>query len=190
VVAATGSLIATGAGAQAAPPPGTAALAAAAARRAGESGRTEGSSPNQTRAYPLLIFCQDWSLPVHTYREYAAHLDRVGKLAPDLREPRALLAISLCLGTPGPVPNPQHRLRVHHSPKLLLTNAVHDPASGYNRAFAVARQLGRRAVLLSYEGAGHGTYNSSDCARTAIDRYLISLVPPAPVTRCPAIERP
>ena len=56
------------------------------------------------------------------------------------------------------------------------------------RALNVARQLGDRAVLLTYEGWGHGTYNSTPCAQAAIDRYLITLARPAPDTRCPAIE--
>jgi pimeloyl-ACP methyl ester carboxylesterase len=141
-----------------------------------------------TSTYPFAVFCPDWNLPVRNYREYAAHLSRIARIAPDMRYPRALIAISTCLGTPQRVNNPQHRLKVHGAQTILLTNALHDPASGYNWATNVARQLGRQAVLLTYEGSSHGTYNSTTCARTIIDRYLIFRAVPPVGTRCPAIE--
>jgi hypothetical protein len=40
---------------------------------------------------------------------------------------------------------------------VLLSNALHDPATGYDWATSVARQLGRQGVLLTYEGWGHGS---------------------------------
>jgi hypothetical protein len=65
----------------------------------------------------------------------------------------------------------------------LLLNSRHDPATGYNWALDVARQLGRHGVLVTYEGTGHGSYGLSDCMRQIADRYLISLsVPPADTT--------
>ena len=143
-----------------------------------------------TQAYSFAPFCEDWNLPVRNYREYARHLERIAASAPDMKYPRALLAVSACLGSTQPVNNPQHRLRVPDARKILLTNAVYDPASGYNWALNVTRQLGDRAVLLTYDGWGHGTYNSTPCARAAVDRYLITLVRPAPGTHCPAIEPP
>ncbi|MEK8108389.1 alpha/beta hydrolase [Micromonospora sp. M12] len=103
---------------------------------------------------PFAVFCQDWSLPVRDYREYAGHLRRAAQLAPDLRYPPALFALVTCLGTPTPVANPQHRLRVHTDVPLLLAATVHDPASGYGWARNVARQLGRHGVLLTYQGGG------------------------------------
>ena len=134
----------------------------------------------------MAVFCQDWNLPVDSYREYAGHLRRLARTTPDMRYPGALVAVSYCLGAP-PADNPQHRLEVRNpSTPLLLTNALHDPATGYNWATSVARQLGRDGVLLTYEGWGHGTYNSSQCAKEAVDRYLISQELPARGTRCPA----
>jgi hypothetical protein len=136
-------------------------------------------------ANPAEIFCQDWNLPVRSHAEYAAHLRRLSRIAPDLRYPAGLLFVAACLGAP-PADNPQDRLRVRNSPVILLTNSLHDPATGYAWATNVKRQLGDRAVLLTYEGAGHGTYTSSACAKAAIDRYLVTLTAPAAGTRCPA----
>ncbi|MFD0024490.1 alpha/beta hydrolase [Streptomyces sp. NPDC058382] len=156
-----------------------------------ESAKPAGA--NGTRAEPALgtnafeIFCQDWSLPVHGYEGYARELRRVGKVAPDMKYARALMSVSACLGAPAPG-NPQHRLKVRGSRPLLLTNSLHDPASGYNWATHVADQLGSSAVLHTYEGWGHGTYTSSPCAQKAVDAYLISLKLPARGASCPAVE--
>ncbi|MEV4655100.1 alpha/beta hydrolase [Micromonospora sp. NPDC049301] len=147
-----------------------------------------GSTGDTVAPYPFAVFCQDWSLPVRDYREYAEHLRRVGRLAPDLRYPPALFALVTCLGTPAPVANPQHRPRVRTDVPLLLAATVHDPASGYNWAVNVARQLGEHGVLLTYEGWGHGSYTTSPCVGDAVDRYLTSVVVPRPGTSCAAVE--
>ncbi|MEU8180015.1 alpha/beta hydrolase [Micromonospora sp. NPDC049044] len=140
-------------------------------------------------AYPFAVFCQDWSLPVRDYREYAAHLRRTARLAPDLRYPPALFALVTCLGTPTPVANPQHRLRVHTDVPLLVAATVHDPASGYDWSRNVARQLGQHGVLLTYQGWGHGSYTTSvQCVGRAVDSYLIDKVVPARGVTCPAVD--
>ncbi|MFG3553523.1 alpha/beta hydrolase [Micromonospora sp. NPDC047557] len=138
--------------------------------------------------YPFAVFCQDWDLPVRDYREYAGLVRRAARLAPDLRYPPALFALVTCLGSPTPVANPQHRLRVHSDVPLLLAATVHDPASGYAWATNVARQLGRHGVLLTYEGWGHGSYTTSGCVGRAVDAYLIDQVVPARGARCPAVD--
>ena len=131
------------------------------------------------------VFCNDWALPVRDYRQYARELKRAQTR--DLRYSAGALAVGLCLGWPQPVANPQHRLDVHTRTPLLQINARHDPASGYNWALSVARQLGRSGVLLTYAGAGHGSYNSGPgCMKAAVDAYLIDLVVPQPGAVCPA----
>ncbi|MEU8310649.1 alpha/beta hydrolase [Actinomadura sp. NPDC048955] len=132
-------------------------------------------------------FCSDWSLPVRDYGEYARLMRRTEKVAPDMTFARPVMAISACLGWPQPVRNPQHRLRVRGSAPILLSNAVHDPATPYAWAQNVARQLGPAGRLLTYEGAGHGSYNRGPCMQNAIDAYLTSLTLPQPATTCPAV---
>ncbi|MEV1329826.1 alpha/beta hydrolase [Micromonospora costi] len=149
---------------------------------------TAGTAGTAVAPYPFAVFCQDWSLPVRDYRDYAGHLRRLARLAPDLRYPQAVFAVSTCLGTPTPVPNPQHRLRVRADVPLLLAATRHDPASGYNWATSVARQLGRHGVLLTYEGWGHGSYTTSPCMARAVDRYLLDVTVPARGARCPAVD--
>jgi pimeloyl-ACP methyl ester carboxylesterase len=125
-------------------------------------------------------FCNDWSLPVRDYREYAAILRRSAAVAPDVRYGAQVFSLTMCLGWPAPVANPQHTLRVHTARPLLLLNSRHDPATGVNWAASTARQLGRDGVLVVYQGAGHGSYSLSACMQQVADAYLISLrVPPS-----------
>ncbi|MGI5270930.1 alpha/beta hydrolase [Nonomuraea sp. CA-218870] len=142
----------------------------------------------ETVADPSRIFCLDYLLPVRDHREYAAHLRRSAKIAPDmLFSPLAFGMLLTCAGTPAPIPNPQHRLRVDGTPPLLLANSLHDPATGYAWATAAARQIGHEARLLTYEGWGHGVYGMGECPTAAFDRYLIELEVPARGARCPAV---
>ena len=134
----------------------------------------------------LPAFCSDWSVPVADYSAYAAMLRQSATVAPDVRYPAQVFALSMCLGWPQPVANPQHVLHVRTSAPLLLLNSRHDPATGYNWALDVARQLGRHGALVTYEGAGHGSYGQSDCMQQIADRYLITLSVPRPGTVCPA----
>ncbi|MDO3701452.1 alpha/beta hydrolase [Micromonospora sp. C28SCA-DRY-2] len=160
---------------RAAPPVGTTAASAG------------GQHEDASQPHPFAVFCADWHLPVRDHSEYAAHLRRMARIAPDLRYPQALPAVATCLGTPAPVANPQHRLRVRTDVPLLLASTRHDPASGYDWARNVSRQLGRSGVLLTYQGWGHGNYSRSACVQSAVDRYLISIEVPARGTRCPAV---
>ncbi|MEI5098305.1 alpha/beta hydrolase [Streptomyces sp. PmtG] len=161
---------------------GTQGLAAAGAER-----QPQGKPEPALEANPFEVFCQDWSLPVRDYEDYARKLRRVTRIAPDMKYPRALMSVSACLGTPEP-DNPQHRLKVRKSRPILLSNSLHDPASGYSWATKVADQLGDNAILHTYRGWGHGTYSSSPCAQKVIDDYLISLKVPAREASCPAVD--
>ncbi|MGZ0150440.1 alpha/beta hydrolase [Kribbella sp. WER1] len=150
-----------------------------------KAGGTPPKQP-QTGQYPLAVFCQDWSLPVRDYREYAAHLQRLARNNQDLRYPGQLMAVSICLGAPQ-ANNPQHVLDVHGlKTPVLLANAVHDPATGYSWAQNVQRQLGQHGVLLTYQGWGHGSYTTSPCMQSAIDGYLIDKR--VPRLSCPAVR--
>ncbi|HET6212870.1 MAG TPA: alpha/beta fold hydrolase [Micromonosporaceae bacterium] len=134
------------------------------------------------------VFCEDWRLPVRDYREFAAHLDRMAGIAPDYKlSPLAVFATVACLGWPARVNNPQHELRVRHSPTLFMTNSLHDPATAYSWATDAARQLGGSAVLLTYDGWGHGVYGRGPCPTDAMDSYLIASVLPARGSHCPAV---
>ncbi|MCU7731177.1 alpha/beta hydrolase [Actinoplanes sp. KI2] len=134
----------------------------------------------------IPAFCADWSLPVRDYASYAALLRKTSAVAPDTGYPAQVFALTMCLGWPR-VADPQHALTVRTAAPLLLLNSRHDPATGLSWAQSVERQLGRHGVLVTYEGAGHGSYSISDCMKRVADDYLVSLAVPPRGTTCPAV---
>ncbi|MFI8934005.1 alpha/beta hydrolase [Streptomyces sp. NPDC053474] len=133
------------------------------------------------------VFCADWHLPVRDYHEYASLISMTNTTAPDLPSLLPTHMAAACLGTP--TANPQHRLDAPGAPPILVSNALHDPATGYPWAVSVARQLGRSGKLLTYEGHGHGSVTSGPCMEDAVDSYLTDLAVPPRGTRCPAVPR-
>src|SRR5204863_52735 len=65
----------------------------------------------------------------------------------------------------------------------LMVGGPNDPATPYSEAQSVNRQI-QGSVLLTREGNGHTSYDSSVCAHAAEDAYLISLTVPAAGTVC------
>ncbi|GAA2280609.1 peptidase [Streptomyces ruber] len=162
-----------------------AGLATAIARM--EVSRPLPASPTSTAPlHPATpVFCSDWHLPVRDYREYASLVAMMNRTAPDLPYLLPLHMVAACQG--APTANPQHRLHVHGASPILVSNALHDPATGYPWAVSVARQLGRSGVLLTYEGQGHGSVTRGPCMEDAVDSYLADLAVPPRGTNCPAV---
>jgi pimeloyl-ACP methyl ester carboxylesterase len=135
------------------------------------------------------VFCQDWAIRVGSYGEFAALVDRANRIAPNMRgSSLGHRAMASCVGLPEQVNNPQHRLRIKDAPKILMMNALHDPATGYEWAANAHRQSRDTTVLLTYEGWGHGVYDRSDCTRGITDDYLVDLEVPRTDVRCAAVE--
>ncbi|MFF4412036.1 alpha/beta fold hydrolase [Streptosporangium sp. NPDC001559] len=136
---------------------------------------------------PTAILCEDYDLSVRSYAEYERVLRGANRLAPDMRyNPMPMGDMPICQG--HPVNNPQHRLRYTGTAPLLLANSLHDPDTPYTWSANAARQLGPKAVLLTYEGWGHGVYGMTECTTKAMDDYLISLTVPSRGLRCPATD--
>ncbi|GII66694.1 peptidase [Sphaerisporangium krabiense] len=133
---------------------------------------------------PTAVLCEDYDLRVRNYKEYAALLRSNARVAPDMRlNPMPIEDLPVCLG--HPTSNPQHRTRYTGSAPLLLGTSIHDPSTPYAWTADVARQLGPKARLLTYEGWGHRIYGKEECATVPIDDYLISLTLPPRGFRCP-----
>jgi pimeloyl-ACP methyl ester carboxylesterase len=67
---------------------------------------------------------------------------------------------------------------------ILVVGTTRDPATPYEWARKVARQLDR-GRLLTYVGDGHTAYHrGSSCIDRAVDRYLVEGRLPAAGTRC------
>ncbi|MFI8895599.1 alpha/beta hydrolase [Streptomyces paradoxus] len=144
------------------------------------------ASPTTTAPLPPAtpVFCSDWHLPVRDHRTYASLVAMMNRTAPDLPYLLPVHMVAACLG--APTANPQHRLVVRGAPPVLVSNALHDPATGHPWAVSVARQLGRSGVLLTYEGHGHGSVTSGPCMEDAVNNYLTDLAVPPRGTSCPA----
>ncbi len=136
---------------------------------------------------PTAILCEDFDLSLRDYAEYAGVMRAANAVAPDMRyNPMPMGDMPICQGRrPG---NPRHPLRYTGDAPLLVATSLHDPETPYGWSANVARQLGGKATLLTYEGWGHGVYGMTTCTTAAMDAYLISLTVPAPDARCPAEE--
>ncbi|MFJ8113545.1 alpha/beta hydrolase [Streptomyces sp. NPDC096132] len=142
--------------------------------------------PAEFAYYPVL--CQDYDLDVPSYATLAAYQRRLARLAPVARfSTLSWTDLTGCQDWPTEVTNPQRRLKVDGTPPILITNSRYDVATPYAWASGAARQIGREAVLLTYDGAGHGAYWQSPCTRDAVDTYLITLETPRDGTHCPAV---
>jgi pimeloyl-ACP methyl ester carboxylesterase len=77
------------------------------------------------------------------------------------------------------------RLRGAGAPPILVVGNTRDPATPFRSAQALAKDL-KSGVLLGWNGDGHTAYMmGSSCVDSAVNRYLISLVPPRSGTLCP-----
>ncbi len=79
----------------------------------------------------------------------------------------------------APVP-----LRAKGAPPILVVGTTRDPATPFQQAQALARDLSS-GVLLAWNGDGHTAYRmGSTCIDNAVDHYLITLAPPRNATLC------
>ncbi|MBB3096824.1 pimeloyl-ACP methyl ester carboxylesterase [Actinoplanes campanulatus] len=149
----------------------------------GESARGE-PAPN---GY-LPVMCSDFHFDVGAYPVMRAIESAQNRLAPHTRlNPLAWSDLASCQNWPWEVTNPPHRLRASDKlPPILLANSRWDVATPYEWGTSLASQL-PSARFLTYDGVGHGTYWRSDCARAAIDMYLVELRTPKKGTHCPAV---
>ncbi|MFG2005805.1 alpha/beta hydrolase [Spirillospora sp. NPDC048911] len=132
------------------------------------------------------ILCSDWSFPVRNYKELAAVRAKTRRAAPHVRiNPLGWEAITACIGRPRGAWDPQRAYRIKSVPPILVAGSVGDPATVYPWAVGVQRGVPGTA-LLTYEGAGHGSYGLSGCVRKTVDAYLLNGTKPAPGARCPA----
>jgi len=134
---------------------------------------------------PALEACADWTFDIPGQADWTRLWHDQNQNAGTLRAHFAWAAGSLCSAWPAPPPNPPHLPRISGAPAILLMNSLHDPATPYEWATQIATDT-PGAVLLTYDGWGHGVYDRTPCTTAAGDDYLIDLTPPQPHTHCPA----
>ncbi|MEV7003209.1 alpha/beta hydrolase [Streptomyces sp. NPDC093982] len=137
---------------------------------------------------PLLqLHCADFNLTLPDHAAVAGFQRKLARIAPLTRHAwQSWNTMIGCQGWSTKPSNPPHRLNVDGAPPILLTNSRYDVRTPYSWAVNVARQIGKQAVLLTYDGVAHDLSETSPCMRDAADKYLIDLTPPRKGTHCPA----
>jgi pimeloyl-ACP methyl ester carboxylesterase len=84
-----------------------------------------------------------------------------------------------------PVQPDELNIRAAGAPPILVVGDLHDPATPYQWAVNLSRDLAS-GVLLGWNGEGHTSYfQGSSCVDSTVDSYLISLHVPRSGTVCP-----
>jgi pimeloyl-ACP methyl ester carboxylesterase len=129
----------------------------------------------------LSVDCVDRPWP-RTVSAYAAAAAAAAKAAP-------LFGASNVWGSLPcaywPVPPAALNIRAAVAPPILVVGDLHDPATPYQWAVNLSRDLAS-GVLLGWNGEGHTSYfQGSSCVDSIVDSYLISLHVPRSGTVCP-----
>jgi pimeloyl-ACP methyl ester carboxylesterase len=133
---------------------------------------------------PIYIQCADNVNRTASFADAERLRVRSLAVAPDVRKTAFGIA-SLCVNPPRPATNPQRPLHADGAPPIMVMNSRYDASTPHEGARRVVEQLDR-AVLVTYDGMGHGAANRGDCTRNLLYRYLTERRLPAPDTHCPA----
>ncbi|MEU0451220.1 alpha/beta hydrolase [Streptomyces tendae] len=97
-----------------------------------------------------------------------------------------------CDGWPVPGAARHPEVGAPGAPPVLLVGNTGDPATPYEGAARMAQRLGEKVgVELTYEGEGHGAYDSGNtCVQDTVNAYLLNGTLPKPGTVCEAEPLP
>jgi pimeloyl-ACP methyl ester carboxylesterase len=115
--------------------------------------------------------CLDYAPQVRTYQEMQQRLELGRQLAPHLQGASETWQANFCIDWPVKPVNPPKALNVRGVPTLII-QAVHDPSIPYSWAHGLAAQI-EGSALLTRTGDGHTSVYTSDCAKSAMDAFLI-----------------
>jgi pimeloyl-ACP methyl ester carboxylesterase len=131
----------------------------------------------------LSVNCVDrpWPRSLGAWRAAAS---AASKAAPLFGAPIVWGSLPCAYWPVAPVPIAM-RGRASGAPPILVVGDLHDPATPYPWAQALAGDLAS-GVLLGWNGEGHTSYmQGSSCVDNAVDAYLINRKVPASGTICP-----
>ncbi|WP_159328876.1 alpha/beta hydrolase [Streptomyces tendae] len=97
-----------------------------------------------------------------------------------------------CDGWPVPGASRHPEVGAPGAAPVLLVGNTGDPATPYEGAARMAQRLGQKVgVELTYEGEGHGAYDSGNaCVQDTVNAYLLNGTLPKPGTVCEAEPLP
>ncbi len=128
----------------------------------------------------LAIACMDYAPQIRTYEQMRQRIEMARQLAPHLQGASETWQVNYCIDWPLRPTNPPRTLRVSGVPTLLV-HASHDASDPYRWTHSLASQISGSSIL-TRDGDGHTSYNTSKCARAAVDAYLVTPKAPASST--------
>ncbi|MFF3879447.1 alpha/beta hydrolase, partial [Streptomyces sp. NPDC001978] len=121
--------------------------------------------------------------PRYTTSQAKTALAEFVRVAPQFGESWSK-GLTLCTSWPVPANQTAHPITASGAAPILVVGTTRDPATPYNQAQALARQL-QSGRLLTWDGDGHGAYTrGSTCIENAVDHYLLDGRLPAAGTIC------
>ncbi|MDQ1681241.1 MAG: hypothetical protein QOI42_2100 [Frankiaceae bacterium] len=129
------------------------------------------------------VNCVDRPYP-HDLASYVADAQRLARLAPHFGVESAYSGLT-CAEWPVPAVDKPRAVHVVGAPPILVIGTTNDPATPYQWAQSLSRQL-TGSVLLTFAGDGHTVYadGRSTCIDDATNSYLVDLRVPAGGTVC------
>ncbi|MEU9217617.1 alpha/beta hydrolase [Streptomyces sp. NPDC048376] len=150
---------------------------------------TAGEESNEDDAF-RAITCDD-SSSRYTVADVRSRLADFVEASPLFGPGLAWSALS-CDGWPVPGAARHPEVGAPGAPPVLLVGNTGDPATPYAGAARMAERLGKDVgVELTYEGEGHGAYDSGNtCVQDTVDAYLLEGTLPKPGATCVAEPLP
>lgn len=142
------------------------------------SGLNDAAGMDQYDAYNCMDYARG-----RTPQAYAELAARLRQIAPDFGGMLAYGDFG-CAYWPAPPNATAGTLSAAGAPPIVIVAARDDPQTPYAWSVELSRQL-PSAALLTVESAAVSTiYSDSQCARQAVDHYLLTLEPPATGSSC------
>ena len=142
----------------------------------------DGSYSNFLEAY-FAIDCLDQPFP-RGIAGYEALLPKIVAAAPRMWSSTAAGTNLPCAFWPVPAKGHPAPISAAGSAPIVVVGTTNDPATPYKWAQSLAAQF-ESGVLLTRVGEGHTAYRkASSCIDDALDKYVVTLVPPPRNTIC------
>lgn len=139
-----------------------------------------GSYSNELEAN-TVVNCLDGGWP---------SIPRIEAEAPEAQKAAPLFGLDnlysglICAEWPAPETGHPHAIHAPGSPPIVVVGSTRDPATPYQWAQALAKQLDH-GVLITRDGDGHTGYIFSTCVQNAVNSYLLTTTPPKAGLVCP-----
>lgn len=152
------------------------------------NGRGDDGSYDNSQAALTAISCAD-SAPRYTLEDVRERLPEFEKASPVFGGFTAW-GMAQCHGWPVDGVGDDPDVSAEGAEKILVIGNTGDPATPYEGAEKMAEELGEDvAVELTFEGEGHGAYNSGDpCVQDNVNAYLLEGTLPEDGTTCTATD--